>query len=174
MEHLERRAFLTISATSLAAAWAPSAATGLGARATNGKPIGDDTITMLEDSSRRLNSCPTETRQHVYPLLDAHLVTVTDLIENGRYDRPTGLRLHNLAASLAQTVAWHRFDHGRYTAAGKLWIAGLRSAHVTGDTDLGAAMLGDLACARPVTDRVPVRSAGVESKRLVRPLHVAG
>ncbi|MET9887122.1 XRE family transcriptional regulator [Streptomyces sp. NPDC006430] len=101
--------------------------------------------TLLEDSSRQLNGLVTEQRQHVTALLDAHLQTVTNCIANGRYDRATGLRLHKLAASLAQTVAWHRFDHGHHAAAGKLWIAGLHSAHATGDPDLGAAMLGDLA-----------------------------
>ncbi|MFJ2218353.1 YifB family Mg chelatase-like AAA ATPase, partial [Streptomyces sp. NPDC101062] len=55
----------------------------------------------------------------------------------------------------------------------------LESGHVVvarsaGVVRLPARFLMVLACARPVTDRVPVRSAGVESKRLVRPLHVAG
>ncbi|MEW2418805.1 hypothetical protein AB0953_34720 [Streptomyces sp. NPDC046866] len=97
------------------------------------------------DISRQLNSLTTEQRQHVQGLLGAHLKTLSDFIDGGRYDKATGLRLHTLAASLAQTVAWHRFDHGHQTAAGKLWIAGLHSAHVTGDPDLDAAMLGDLA-----------------------------
>ncbi|PAZ11159.1 hypothetical protein CLM62_36995 [Streptomyces sp. SA15] len=79
-----------------------------------------------------------------------------------------------LAASLSQTVAWDRFDLGRHTHASQYWIAGLHNAHEAGDHDMGAGLLGDLACARPVSDLVPVRSAGVESKSLVRPLHLAG
>ncbi|MFJ5546754.1 XRE family transcriptional regulator [Streptomyces sp. NPDC093225] len=148
MEHLERRTFLTISGTAvtaLAAAWAAGGGSAFAAQLEGGKLVGDDTVTLLEDTSRQLNGLVTEQRQHVTALLDAHLETVTNLIANGRYDRATGLRLHTLAASLAQTVAWHRFDHGHHTAAGKLWIAGLHSAHATGNPDLGAAMLGDLA-----------------------------
>ncbi|WP_369780150.1 XRE family transcriptional regulator [Streptomyces sp. R33] len=148
MERLERRAFLTISGTAitaLAAAWATGRGTPLAAQMEGGKLVGDDMVTLLENTSRQLNSLATDQRQHVSALVDAHLATVTDLIAHGRYDRATGLRLHNLAAFLAQTVAWSRFDHGQHTAATKLWIAGLHSAHATNDPDLGAAMLGDLA-----------------------------
>ncbi|MEU8543136.1 XRE family transcriptional regulator [Streptomyces sp. NPDC048717] len=148
MESLERRTFLSISGTALTAlatAWATEPGGSLGELMGSGKLVGEDTVTLLEDTSRQLNNLATEQRQHFSTLLDAHLATVTNLIDAGRYDKATGLRLHTLAASLAQTVAWHRFDHGRHTAAGKLWIAGLHSAHATGDPDLGAAMLGDLA-----------------------------
>lgn len=148
MERLERRTFLTISGsalTTLAAAWASSGGIALAAQSEGGRLVGQDTVTLLENTSRQLNSLVTEQRQHVSALLDAHLATVTELIAHSRYDRTTGLRLHTLAATLAQTVAWHRFDHGHHAAASKLWIAGLHSAHATDDPDLGAAMLGDLA-----------------------------
>lgn len=148
MERLERRTFLTISGTALttlAAAWAAGGGTALAAPSEGGQLVGEDTVTLLENTSRQLNSLVTEQQQHVSGLLDAHLATVTNLIAHSRYDRATGLRLHNLAASLAQAVAWHRFDHGHHTAASKLWIAGLHSAHATDDPDLGAALLGDLA-----------------------------
>ncbi|MGW0999387.1 XRE family transcriptional regulator [Streptomyces sp. NPDC002523] len=145
---MDRRAFLTVSGTALtglAATWADTGLVPALAAAGGARSVGDDLVTMLEDSTRRLSSVATEQRQHLAMLLDAHLATVTDLIEHGRFSQPIGNRLHSLAASLAQTVAWHRFDHGLHTAATKHWVAALHSTHATGDHDMGAAMLGDLA-----------------------------
>ncbi|MGA5215129.1 XRE family transcriptional regulator [Streptomyces cinereoruber] len=144
---MDRRAFLSASGvalTGLAAAWAGSSAVVLPSvkGPTN---VGGELVALLEDSTRRLSSIPTEQRQHLTALLDGHLTTVTDMIQHGRYDKPTGRRLHHLAASLAQTAAWHRFDRGQHTTAQKHWVAALHSAHATGDRDMGAAMLGDLA-----------------------------
>ncbi|WP_328974176.1 XRE family transcriptional regulator [Streptomyces canus] len=70
---------------------------------------------------------------------------MTDLLENGRYTPALGLRLHTLAASLSQTVAWHAFDLRRHTHANQNWVAGLHNAHAAGDHDTGAGLLGDLA-----------------------------
>ncbi|MEV6532835.1 hypothetical protein AB0M86_25145 [Streptomyces sp. NPDC051639] len=53
---MERRTFLTISSsalTVLAAQWADSDASPL-TRARDGKPIGDDFVALLEDTSRLL------------------------------------------------------------------------------------------------------------------------
>ncbi|MCY0923096.1 XRE family transcriptional regulator [Streptomyces sp. H27-G5] len=175
MERLERRTFLTISGTALtalAAAWATGPGSALAALEGGGKLVGEDTVTVLEDISRQLNSLATEQRQHVSALLDAHLATVTDLIDGSRYDKATGLRLHTLAASLAQTVAWHRFDHGRHTAASKLWVAGLHSAHATRDPDLGAAMLGDLAY-QAAWRQDQTTAAGILRQALKRAQHPA-
>ncbi|MEU0663934.1 XRE family transcriptional regulator [Streptomyces lavendulocolor] len=145
---MERRTFLTVSGTALtglAASWATSEAHASAVQLLADKPVGEDIVTFLEDTSTRLTSVATEQRQHLATLLDAHLATVTELIDTGRYSAPVGVRLHTLAASLSQTVAWHRFDIGRHTAAAKYWVAGLHSAHAAGDRDMGAALLGDLA-----------------------------
>ncbi|MCX4826391.1 XRE family transcriptional regulator [Streptomyces sp. NBC_01142] len=142
-----RRTFLAISGTALtalAATWATSDTHAL-AQAQMGKPVGDEVVELLEDTSAKLAGLATEQRQHTAPLLDAHLSTVTDLIANGRYSPAIGLRLHTLAARLAQTVAWHRFDLGHHPVAAKYWVAGLHSAHASGDHDMGAGLLGDLA-----------------------------
>ncbi|MGW4784954.1 XRE family transcriptional regulator [Streptomyces sp. NPDC004230] len=144
---VERRTFLSISGTALstlAASWAAGAG-GTLVQAHDGKAIGDDLVTLLEETTRKLAALATEQRQHTSSLLDAHLATVTELIEHGRYTRPVGMRLHGLAAHLSQTVAWHRFDLGRHTHASRYWIAGLHNAYAIGDSDLGAALLGDLA-----------------------------
>ncbi|MFD8079942.1 XRE family transcriptional regulator [Streptomyces sp. NPDC059718] len=144
---MDRRIFLTVSGaalTALAATWA-TGDTRATAETPSGKPVGDELVTLLEQTSAQLNSLPTEQRQHIPSLLHAHLATVTDLIENGRYPRRVGLRLHALAASLSQTVAWHAFDTADHPRAAKFWIAGLHSAHAGGDRDMGAALLGDLA-----------------------------
>ncbi|MCF1512469.1 XRE family transcriptional regulator [Streptomyces glomeratus] len=144
---MERRTFLTISGAALSALAADWAAgpTGALAQARDGKPVSDDLITWLENSAQHLAGLATEERQHTPTLLDAHLSTVTKLIDHGCYTRAVGLRLHTLAASLSQTVAWHRFDLGRHTYASQYWIAGLHNAHAAGGHDMGAGLLGDLA-----------------------------
>ncbi|MGW4983584.1 XRE family transcriptional regulator [Streptomyces mirabilis] len=141
---MERRTFLTISGAALAADWAGGSADAL-AQAHDGKPIGEDLVAFLENSTRHLAGLSTEQRQHTPALLDAHLATVTELLENGRYTPALGLRLHTLAASLSQTAAWHAFDLRRHTHASQSWIAGLHNAHAAGDHDMGAGLLGDLA-----------------------------
>ncbi|WP_217236457.1 XRE family transcriptional regulator [Streptomyces sp. AC555_RSS877] len=144
---MERRTFLTVSGaalSALAADWAVSPATAL-AQARDGKPIGEDFVAFLETTTQQLASLATEQRQHTAKLLEAHLSTVTELLEHGRYTPALGLRLHTLAASLSQTVAWHSFDQGRHTHASQSWIAGLHNAHAAGDHDMGAGLLGDLA-----------------------------
>ncbi|MFD5814786.1 XRE family transcriptional regulator [Streptomyces sp. NPDC127038] len=144
---VERRTFLTISGgalTALASDWALGPAGAL-AQARDGKPVGDDLLTLLENTTQPLAGLATEQRQHTALLLDAYLATVTDLIEQGRYSPAIGHRLHMLAASLAQTVAWHRFDLGQHTAASEYWVAALHNAHAAGDRDMGAGLLGDLA-----------------------------
>ncbi|MFG2425649.1 XRE family transcriptional regulator [Streptomyces sp. NPDC048448] len=171
---MERRTFLTISGsalTVLAAQWADSDAGPL-TRARDGKPIGDDFVALLEDTSRHLAALPTEQRQHTSALLDAHLSTVTDLLEHGRYTPAVGLRLHALAASLAQTVAWHRFDLGHHTAASQYWVAGLHSAHAAADHDMGAGVLGDLAY-QAAWRRDHATAAGILTRALTRARHPA-
>ncbi|MCX4704204.1 XRE family transcriptional regulator [Streptomyces sp. NBC_01373] len=144
---MERRTFMTISGaalSALAADWAGGPATAL-AQARAGKPISDELVTFLETTTQHLAGLVTEERQHTATLLDAHLSTVTELLEHGRYAPALELRLHTLAASLSQTVAWHRFDLGRHTHASQYWIAGLHNAHAAGDHDMGAGLLSDLA-----------------------------
>ncbi|MFE4703100.1 XRE family transcriptional regulator [Streptomyces sp. NPDC056738] len=145
---MERRTFLTISGaavTALAADWATGSPDALTRTINDGKPIGEDLVTYLENSTTHLADLPTEQRQHTPALLDAHLATVTDLLEHGRYTPGIALRLHTLAASLSQTIAWHRFDQGHHTRASQHWIAGLHNAHAASDHNLGAGLLGDLA-----------------------------
>jgi tetratricopeptide (TPR) repeat protein len=148
MEKSRRTVLSAISGTaliSLAAVWAATDNLLEVTEHSHGKPIGEDIVTFLEDTSAKLSSMATQERQHTAPLIDAHLTTVTDLIAEGRYAPRLGVRLHALAASLSQTVAWHRFDHGRHGEASRYWIAGLHSAHAIGDRDMGAALLSDLA-----------------------------
>ncbi|MGW0885765.1 hypothetical protein [Streptomyces sp. NPDC002671] len=177
---MDRRTFLTYSSAALvglAHQWSSTEPQAL-ASALDGKPVDAELVDLLEATGNKLTSLVTEQRQHTRTLLDAHLTTVTDLIEAQNYSEPVGQRLHALAAQLSQTVGWYRFDQGKHAAAGRFWHGALHSAHASGDRDrdrdLGAGIMSDLACARPVTDLVPVRSAGVESKWLVRPLHLAG
>ncbi|MGA5703464.1 XRE family transcriptional regulator [Peterkaempfera bronchialis] len=144
---MDRRTFVTYNALSLAglaAAWARTEPGRLTA-ALNGKTVDPELVDMLEANVSQLTTLPTEQRQHTANLLDAHLTTATGLIEKGRYSEATGRRLYLLAASLATTWGWYRFDQGRHSAAARLWDAALHSAHVAGDRDFGAGVLSDFA-----------------------------
>ncbi|MGG2465175.1 helix-turn-helix transcriptional regulator [Streptomyces sp. RGM 3693] len=144
---MDRRSFMTYSAISLAdlaAQWAAIEPDRL-TSALGGKRVDNELVDWLEDTSAKLTGLPTEQRQHTIHLLDAHLATVTDLIEDSRYSEKTRQRLLLLAASLATTCGWYRFDHGQHWAAGKLWGSALQSAHAAGDRDFGAGALSDFA-----------------------------
>ncbi|WP_405759594.1 XRE family transcriptional regulator [Streptomyces sp. NBC_00073] len=155
----------------LAGSWAGTPLAALAASPSRpGAAVGEDVVALLEETSTRLNALATEQRQHIAPLYDAHLARVTDLIEEKRYTRPLGVRLHKLAASLSQTVAWIRFDHGQHGAASRYWIAGLHNAHASNDKDMGAALLSDLAYQASWRDD-PTTAAGILAKALSRTTH---
>ncbi|WP_424886750.1 helix-turn-helix transcriptional regulator [Streptomyces sp. XH2] len=144
---LYRRTFTAYSGAALAGLalqWATDEPHAV-ATALRGRRVDADFVTMLEDTSKRLTSLATEQRQHAHRLLDAHLHTVTELIANGRHTSSISDRLNTLAASLAQTLGWYRFDQGDHAGAGKLWHGALHSAHATGDRDIGAGVLADFA-----------------------------
>jgi len=172
-----RRTLLTAisggSLVTLASAWASTDTrilTGEHWRTTTS--VGEELVTLLEETSARLAVQATEQRQYTAPLIDALLTTVTDLIDEGRYTRPVKVRLHALAATLSQTVGWHRFDHGFHTEASQYWIAGLHSAHARGDGDMGAALLGDLAYQASWRND-PHTAAGILERALSRTRHPA-
>ncbi|MEK8146153.1 hypothetical protein NKH18_47900 [Streptomyces sp. M10(2022)] len=84
--------------------------------ALSGRTTADhELIDWLEETSRKLTGLPTEQRQHTIKMMDAHLETVTDLIEGGRHTGTSTKRLHSLAASLSTTCGWYRFDQGGTT-----------------------------------------------------------
>lgn len=145
---MDRRTFMTYSAAALAslgAQWVSIEPDHL-ASALSGRTTADhELIDWLEETSRKLTGLPTEQRQHTIKMMDAHLETVTDLIEGGRHTGTSTKRLHSLAASLSTTCGWYRFDQGRHYAAGKLWTAALHSSHASGDRDFGAGVLSDFA-----------------------------
>ncbi|MFF7705426.1 XRE family transcriptional regulator [Streptomyces lydicus] len=172
-----RRSFMTaIAGTSLitlAGAWA-SADTQAHAveQARVSKSVDEEVVTFLEETSARLTTMATEHRQHVAPLLDAHLTTVANLIAEGRCTRPVKVRLLALAANLSQTVAWHRFDLGLHIEASKYWVAGLHCAHQGGDRDMAAALLSDLAYQASWQDN-PRTASGILERALSRTRHPA-
>ncbi|MEU6709626.1 XRE family transcriptional regulator [Streptomyces wuyuanensis] len=174
MERSRRTVINAISGAaliSLAGSWAASDSwTGAGRRASTARSVGDELVTLLQETTARLTSVATEQRQHTAPIVDAHLATVTDLLEHGRYTTKVGLRLHALAAQLSQSVAWHRFDLGAHAEAGTYWVAGLHSAHAGGDRDMGAALLGDLAYQASWL-RDPQTASGILQRALTRTEH---
>ncbi|WP_260255640.1 helix-turn-helix transcriptional regulator [Streptomyces sp. 840.1] len=145
---MDRRSFMTYSAAALAglaAQWATIETGRLSAALSGRTAVDTELVDWLEDTSAKLTALPTEQRQHTIKLADAHLATVTDLIDGGRCSERTGMRLHSLAAALSTTCGWYRFDQGKHYAAGKLWTAALHASHAAGDRDFGAGVLSDFA-----------------------------
>ncbi|MEV6730650.1 helix-turn-helix transcriptional regulator [Streptomyces sp. NPDC051364] len=144
---MERRNFMVFSAVALSglsAQWASLEPDRL-TSSLDGRPVDAELVDWLETTAAALTSLPTERRQHTVKLMDAHLDTVTDLLEGGRYPQHLGLRLHALAARLASTCGWYRFDQGKHHAAGVYWNAALTNAHAADDRDAGAGVLADYA-----------------------------
>ncbi|MCD9142761.1 helix-turn-helix domain-containing protein [Streptomyces albireticuli] len=171
---MDRRNFVAYTAASLtgfAHEWATATPAAFAA-ARQGKPVDADLVGSLESISRNLTTAPTAQRQYTAPLLDDQLKIVTSLVDEGRYSEQVGKRLHRLAAGLAQTVGWHRFDHGRHAAAARFWHAAVHSAHTCEDHDLGAGVLSDLAY-QSLWLRDPATSVAVLDRALRRPLHPA-
>ncbi|MFG2781284.1 helix-turn-helix transcriptional regulator [Streptomyces prunicolor] len=143
---MDRRTFVAYSSAALAGLahqWAAAEPRALAA-ALDGKAVDTELVDLLEATGDKL-SLVTEQRQHTRTHLDAHLTTVTDLIEGRNYTEPVRRRLHVLAARMSTTVGWHRFDQGKHAAAGRFWHGALHSAHASGDRDLGAGIMSDLA-----------------------------
>ncbi|MFJ1756927.1 XRE family transcriptional regulator [Kitasatospora sp. NPDC088134] len=144
---MDRRSFVGFGVASLAVLavqWAAPEPQRL-ARAFGGARVDGAVVDWLEAGGNGLAVLPTEQRRHAARLMDAQLATVTGLLADGQYDGRTGRRLHRLAASLASTCGWYRFDQGRHAAAGRMWEVALLSAHAAGDRDRVAGVLADTA-----------------------------
>jgi transcriptional regulator with XRE-family HTH domain len=143
---VDRRTFLTISSialTTLAADWVTHPA--LPALPNAPAAVDGKLVDVLQATTRQLKTTDPAHHPHTTPLLEAHLATVTDLLDNSRHTPATRHRLHNLAADLAQTLAWRRFDLGHHTHAAQYWIAALHNSRATNTTDRGAGLISDLA-----------------------------
>ncbi|MFJ4057535.1 helix-turn-helix transcriptional regulator [Streptomyces albogriseolus] len=147
MTSLDRRSFIAYTRGALAAfahQWAITES-GPSPRWAPRLPVDTELLDWLETTGAELIRLATQRRQHTHRLLSEHLTTVTDIISEGRYTRPIEQRLHTLAASLAQTIAWQKFDERRHASASRFWHAALHNAHTAGQRDLGAGILSDLA-----------------------------
>ncbi|MFB8441222.1 helix-turn-helix transcriptional regulator [Streptomyces niveus] len=143
----DRRSFLAYTSGSLAILASQWSATEPGRVVHLAVPgrVDAEMLTWLEDTGAELIRLATERRRRIYGLLDAHLTTVTEIISEARYTRLAEHRLHTLAASLSQAIAWQKFDSRRHADASRFWHAALHNAHAAGQRDLGAGILSDLA-----------------------------
>jgi transcriptional regulator with XRE-family HTH domain len=147
MTSLDRRSFIAYTSGALAALahqWAITES-GQFPRWTPRGDVDTEMVNWLEAAGAELIRLATERRAHTYGLLNEHLTTVTTIISEGRYTRTVEQRLHTLAASLSQAIAWQHFDDRRHASAGRFWHAALHNAHTAGQRDLGAGVLSDLA-----------------------------
>ncbi|MFE3205780.1 helix-turn-helix domain-containing protein [Embleya sp. NPDC059237] len=171
---MKRRTLLGYTGTALAglaAQWAvlePPAVAG----SRPGAAVDAEFVEWLETTAAQLSGLATVRPRHTAALLEAHLETVTTLITDAGHTPRVGRRLHLLAASLSQTIAWVRFDQGEHAVAGRFWHAGLHSAHAGADHDLGAGILSDLAYQATWTGD-PKSAVGILEHALTRTGHPA-
>ncbi|MEU2228579.1 XRE family transcriptional regulator [Streptomyces sp. NPDC018347] len=147
MTSLDRRSFIAYTSGSLAVLanqWAVTEPSRFAHVAAPGE-VDAEMLDWLEATGTELICLATERRRRTHHLLDAHLTTVTDFISECRYTPAVGQRLHTLAASLSQAIAWQHFDERRHASAGRFWHAALHNAHTAHQRDLGAGILSDLA-----------------------------
>ncbi|MEV7797275.1 XRE family transcriptional regulator [Streptomyces sp. NPDC087512] len=142
---VDRRTFLTVSSAALITLTADWASAGAATAVPDQLVAASDLADVLETTARQLAAADPAHHPHTTRLLREHLVTVTDLLERGRQGAATRHRLHTLAADIANTLAWRRFDSGDTAHAAQYWIAALHNSHATGDTDRGAGLISDLA-----------------------------
>ncbi|HEY8524746.1 MAG TPA: hypothetical protein VIL48_07285 [Acidimicrobiales bacterium] len=71
---------------------------------------------------------------------------VTSLMDNGSYTDSIGRRLHATTAELLRLAGWLNFDAGRHREARSYFVAALRAAHIAGDRELAANVLGFMSC----------------------------
>ncbi|WP_093772665.1 helix-turn-helix transcriptional regulator [Streptomyces sp. yr375] len=147
MSSLDRRSFIAYTSGSLAVLAHQWAVTEPGrfARSTVPGEVDAEMLDWLEETGAELIRLATERRHRTRHLLNAHLTTVTESISESRYTPTAGQRLHTLAASLSQAIAWQHFDERRHASAGRFWHAALHNAHTAHQRDLGAGILSDLA-----------------------------
>ncbi|MFZ3491826.1 XRE family transcriptional regulator [Streptomyces sp. 5.8] len=141
MSDLTRRSVLATAATALPLLPLPPA------HALPKSTIGEEDLAGLEAEGSRLTSLVTADRQQTRTELDAHLARVTSVIRHASYRAQAGARLHDLAARLAHSAAWQRFDTAQHPAAIRLWNSSLRHANASGNDDLAAFVVSDLAYA---------------------------
>ncbi|MFG3239908.1 helix-turn-helix transcriptional regulator [Streptomyces sp. NPDC048157] len=147
MSSLDRRSFIAYTSGSLAVLAHQWAVTEPGRFARIAAPgeVDAEMLDWLEATGTELIRLATERRRRTHHLLNAHLTTVTEFISESRYTPSAGQRLHTLAASLSQAIAWQHFDERRHASAGRFWHAALHNAHTAHQRDLGAGILSDLA-----------------------------
>ncbi|GAB2717870.1 helix-turn-helix transcriptional regulator [Kitasatospora kifunensis] len=132
--------------------------------------VGTETVQRLQAAVLPLTTMPTVQRQHMVAMLDSCLTTVTGLLHTARYDTRTGVGLNQLAAQLAQTCGWTRFDVGQQDQAAALWNRSLGHAKAAGDRDMVSSVVADFAYQGIWTNN-PQESVRLLDGALSRPMH---
>jgi hypothetical protein len=81
----------------------------------------------------------------IYDVSTADLRLTIDVLRHCSYPEPVGRRLYAVAAEQARLAGWAAFDAGNPGLAQRLWLAGLRASHESGNPALGANILRCMA-----------------------------
>ncbi|MEU6175542.1 transcriptional regulator [Streptantibioticus parmotrematis] len=137
---VDRRAFLTATATTTAAVlaqWATAARTTTAA-ASSGRRIGTSVTDAVDSRLTALRHLDDDLGSgHVYTIARAELDLITTLLKNNSYNEATGRRLYAAASEAARLTGWCAYDSHHIGAAEELFAAALRSSASAGRSDAG-------------------------------------
>ncbi|GAA1881035.1 helix-turn-helix domain-containing protein [Streptantibioticus ferralitis] len=144
--------------SAVAQAWATATPYGLARPHRTGADVPADLLDQLQATTDLLRGMDAEHGGGSLAQAGAaHLGVIVGLLRGARYDEATGRRLAAIAADAAGQAAWYQLDSGRPAAAAqRLMLAGLRTAHASGDARVGATLLVHLAVSAYRTDRPQV------------------
>jgi hypothetical protein len=96
----------------------------------SGEQITPATVGVLSDRVGQLRRLDDEQGGTlVLDWVTRDLACAAGLLHNGSYDLPTGVRLHQVVAELAQLAGWMATDLEQHARAQHYLLLGLRAAH---------------------------------------------
>ncbi|GLL07228.1 helix-turn-helix domain-containing protein [Dactylosporangium matsuzakiense] len=111
-----------------------------------GHRIGESTVDQVERRVHQLRLLDDHVGgEGTYVLLTAEVGATAELLRTAAYSEDVGRRLLIAIGELCQVAGWVASDAGRYRAAERLYMAGLRAAHAGGDTAGAANNLSSLS-----------------------------
>ncbi|WP_344585882.1 hypothetical protein [Nonomuraea roseoviolacea] len=139
---MDRRKFLTMSSAALGASitgWQDAMAALTSLTSSGRRRITSEMVTHLEDRLDRLRRLDDALGSaQLRDLAMTEFAFISRLINEARFDEPTGRRLFAAAAEAARCCAWVHFDDGFHAQAEGYFEAAQRASATAGDPLTGA------------------------------------
>ncbi|MGA5819859.1 transcriptional regulator [Kitasatospora sp. NPDC094028] len=143
---VDRRGFLTITGTLMAAVAAGWATSGEAfAAAAGGDRVTDEMVTTLTTRIQTLRTL--DAQLGGARLLDqakGDLAMVETLLKHGTYSQAIEVQLYGLASQISYIAGWMAYDAGLRSAGQQYYVGALRAARSSGDDAQGAFLLAEM------------------------------